>query len=203
MYSAMRYKVSVVTNKEAHTMQNVANTIAAMLNNASVTFAQIAYTTQIATSAANKQHNVQKHVVANVQLFANIKQATQVFANAVKKSASNIASNNAQNVAAFTQQSNYFAHTNCYSIVQHKQNAKLYLYCIFNNVTSTVYTINNVVATKQQVATLLTASAATKLLQESNTVTNVTHNIQHNVQVRTIALANVKSVTCNKQTVAF
>jgi hypothetical protein len=184
-------------------MQNKANTITAMLDNASVTFANIAYTTQIATSAANKQHVVQKHVVANVQLFANIKQATQVFANAVKRSAAQIASNDAQNVAAFEQQSNYFAHTNCYSIVQHKQNAKLYLYCIYNNVQSAVYTIDNVVATKQQVAQLLTASAAAKLLQESNTVVNKTHNVEHNVTVRTIALDNIKSVTANKQTVTF
>jgi hypothetical protein len=184
-------------------MQNKANTIAAMLNNASVTFANIAYTTTVATAAAHKHNVVQKHVVANVQLFANIKQATAVFANAVKKSASNIASNNTANVAAFTQQSNYFAHTACYSIVQHKQNNNLYLYAIFNNVQSATYTINNVAATKQQVAALLTASAAAKLLQKDNTVVNKTHNVAHNVQVRTIALANVKSVTANKQTVTF
>lgn len=184
-------------------MQNTANTIAAMLNNASVTFANIAYTTQVKTAAAHKTVNIQKHVVANVQLFANIKQATQVFANAVQKSASAIASNNAANVANFTQQSNYFTHTNCYSIVQHKKNNNLYLYCIFNNTQSVQYTINNAVATKQQVAQYLTASAAKQLLQNDNTVTNKTHNIQHNVQVRTIALANVKSVTTNKQTVTF
>lgn len=184
-------------------MQNKATQIAAMLNNASVTFANIAYTTQIKTSAAHKAVNIQKHVVANVQLFANIKQATQVFANAVQKSAAQIASNDAQTVAAFEQQSNYFTHTNCYSIVQHKQNANLYLYCIYNNVQSAIYTINNVVATKQQVAEYLTASAAKALLQESNTVTNKTHNIQHNVTVRTIALDNIKSITCNKQTLNF
>lgn len=184
-------------------MQKTANTIAAMLNNASVTFANIAYTTQVKTAAAHKTVNIQKHVVANVQLFANIKQATQVFANAVQKSASAIASNDAQAVANFTQQSNYFTHTNCYSIVQHKKNNNLYLYCIFNNTQSVQYTINNAVATKQQVAQYLTASAAKQLLQNDNTVTNKTHNIQHNVQVRTIALANVKSVTTNKQTVTF
>jgi hypothetical protein len=184
-------------------MQHTANTIAAMLNNASVTFANIAYTTQVKTAAAHKAVNIQKHVVANVQLFSNIKQATQVFANAVQKSASAIASNDAQAVANFTQQSNYFTHTNCYSIVQHKSNNNLYLYCVFNNTQSVQYTINNVVATKQQVAQYLTKSAAQKLLQTDNTVTNKTHNIQHNVQVRTIALANVKSVTTNKQTVTF
>lgn len=106
-------------------MQKTANTIAAMLNNASVTFANIAYTTQVKTAAAHKTVNIQKHVVANVQLFANIKQATQVFANAVQKSASAIASNDAQAVANFTQQSNYFTHTNCYSIVQHKKKQQL------------------------------------------------------------------------------
>jgi hypothetical protein len=184
-------------------MQNKANTISAMLNNASVTFASVAYTSTVATAAAHKQNVVQKQVVANVQLFANIKQATAVFANAVQKSAAKIASNNVANVAAFTQQSNYFTHTACYSIVQHKQNANLYLYAIYNNVASTVYTINNVVASKQQVAALLTASAAAKLLQKDNTVVNKTHNIAHNVQVRTIALANITSVTANKQTVVF
>jgi hypothetical protein len=184
-------------------MQNKANTIAAMLNSASVTFASISYTTTIATAAAHKAQNVQKQVVANVQLFANIKQATAVFANAVKKSAASIASNNVASVAAFAQQSNYFTHTACYSIVQHKQNANLYLYAIYNSVSSSVYTINNVVATKQQVAALLTASAAAKLLQDNNTVVNKTHNIAHNVQVRTIALANITSVTANKQTVVF
>ena len=184
-------------------MQNTANKIASLLDNASVTFANIAYTTQVKTSAAHKAVNIQKHVVANVQLFANIRQATQVFANAVQRSAAQYDSNDAQNVANFTQQSNYFEHTNCYSIVKHKQNAKLYLYCIFNNVQSVQYTIDNVVATKSQVAELLTKSAATKLLQNDNTVVNKTHNIAHNVQVRTIALANVKSVTTNGQTVAL
>ena len=183
-------------------MQNVAQQIAALLNNASVTFANSAYTTQVQTAAAHKHNNVQKHVVANVQLFANIKQATQVFANAVKRSAANFA-NNAANVQQFTQQSNYFAHTACYSIVQHKQNNNLYLYCIYNNVQTVVYTINNAVATKQQVAALLTASAAKQLLQNDNTVHNATHNVTHNVQVRTIALANLRSITCNKQTVTF
>jgi uncharacterized membrane protein len=183
-------------------MQNKATTISAMLNNASVTFANIAYTATVATAAAHKHIVVKKQVVANVQLFANIKQATAVFANAVQKSAATIASNNVASVAAFTQQSNYYTHTACYSIVQHK-NEKFYLYAIYNNVASTVYTINNVVATKQQVAALLTKSAAAKLLQKDNTVVNKTHNIAHNVQVRTIALANITSITANKQTVVF
>jgi hypothetical protein len=172
--------------------------IAALLANVSTTFASIAYVTQVATSAANKQHNVQKVTVANVQLFANINAATSVFANAVKRSAAQIASNNATNVANFTAQQNYFTHTQCYSIVQHKQTLAQYLYAIYNNASS-VYFINNSVATKQQVATLLTASASAKLLQASNTTHNVTHDITHNVNVRTIALANIVSIVANKQ----
>lgn len=182
-----------------------ANTISAaqvqaLLANASTTFASIAYVTQVQTAAAHKHNNVQKVTVANVQLFANIKAATSVFALAVKRSAQNFA-NNAANVANFTAQQNYFAHTACYSIVQHKQTNAQYLYAIYNNAQS-VYFINNAVATKQQVAQLLTASAATKLLQNDNTVHNATHNVTHNVTVRTIALHNIVSIVANKQQLA-
>lgn len=172
--------------------------VAALLASVSVTFASIAYVTQVATAAAHKQHNVQKVTVANVQLFANINAATSVFANAVKRSAAQHDSNDESAVAAYVAASNYYTHTQCYSVVQHKQTQAQYLYAIYNNAQS-VYFIDGVVATKQQVAALLTASAASKLLQPSNTVHNVTHNITHNVNVRTIALHNIVSIHANKQ----
>ena len=175
--------------------------VQALLANASVTFASVAYATQVATAAAHKHVNVQKVTVANVQLFANINAATSVYTNAVQRSAAQHASNSAAAVAAFVTAPAYFAHTACYSIVQQKQTQAQYLYAIYNNASS-VYFINNVVATKQQVAALLTASAAAKLLHSSNTVHNVTNNVTHNVQVRTIALANIVSVHANKQVLA-
>ena len=178
-----------------------AQQVQALLANVSVTFANIAYATQVQTAAAHKHNNVQKVTVANVQLFANINAATSVYTNAVQRSAAQHASNNAASVAAFVTAAAYFAHTACYSIVQHKQTQAQYLYAIYNNASS-VYFINNVVATKQQVAALLTASAAAKLLQSSNTVHNVTNNVTHNVQVRTIALANIVSIVANKQVLA-
>ena len=182
-------------------MQHIQQQIQQLLANTSVTFATIAYTTQVKTAAAYAHLNVQKHTVANVQLFANVNAA--IYANAVKRSAATHTTNNAQAVAQFTAQSNYFAHTNCYSIVQHKNNNNLYLYCIYNKARST-YTINNAAATKQQVAALLTASAAATLLQASNTVQhNATHNITHNVVVRTIALQNIKQVRARKQVLAL
>ena len=172
-----------------------------LLANKSVTFANIVYVTNVATAAAHKNVTIKKVTSANVQLFSNIKAATQVFTNAVKRSAASIATNSAANIANFTQQSNYYTHTNCYSLVQHNKTAQLYLYAIFNSANS-LYFINNKLATKQQVAQYLTASAAQQLLNASATVTNKTNNIQHNVQVRTIQLNNIVSITANKQTLA-
>lgn len=175
-----------------------ANSIAAQLNTSSVTFAQLVYVTQVKTAAAHKHVNVQKVTCANVQLFANIKAATQVYANAVKRSAASIAQDPSA-IASFTAQSNYYAHNAaCYSLVQHNTNNKQYLYCFYNNAQS-YYFINNVLATKAQVAALLTNSAAQALLNPSATVTNKTHNVTHSVVVRTIALASLCSITCNKQ----
>ena len=180
------------------TAQQVQN----LLANVSTTFASIMYVTTVATAAKFKHINIVKVTKANVQLFSNINAATSVYANAVKRSASNATNmqqNDANSVANFTAQSNYFTHTACYSVVQHKTNNAQYLYAIYNNASS-VYFINDVVATKQQVAQYLTASASAQLLQKDNTVTNVTHNVQHNVIVRTIALSNIVSITANKQT---
>ena len=161
-----------------------------LLANASTTFANINYTTVVKTAATHKTVVIKKTTSANVQLFSNIKAATSVFANAVQKNA---------NVQNFVTSSNYFKHTNCYSIVQHKKNNNLYLYAIFNAASST-YTINSVAATKQQVAQYLTASAAQKLLNASSSTYNAKNNVTHNVVVRTIALHNINSITANKQT---
>ena len=162
------------------------------------TFASIVYVTQVATSAKHKHVNIQKVTKANVQLFS-----TQFnYAQAVQKSASKISANNANNVQNFTAQSNYFTHTACYSIVKHNTSNALYLYASYNNAQS-IYFINNVQATKQQVAQYLTASASAKLLQDHNTVAhNATHNVLHTVTIRTIALANIVSIVANKQQIS-
>jgi hypothetical protein len=184
------------------TQQQIAQQIAQLLANTSVTFAQVQYVTQVATAAAHKHVKITKHTTANVQLFSNIAAATSVFANAVARSATQYASNSAAAIAQFAAQSNYFTHTNCYSIVQHKNNNNLYLYCIYNNASS-VYYINNALATKQQVAQHLTASAAQQLLNATSTVHNATHNITHNIIVRTIALQNIVSITAKHKQLHF
>lgn len=184
------------------TQQHIAQQIQQLLANSAATTATIAYTTQVTTAAAHKHMLVQKHTVAKVQLFANASAAANIYANAVKHSAAQFAANSAAAIAQFTAQRNYFTHTDCYSIVQHNSNSKLYLYCIYNAARS-YYTINAVRASKQQVAQLLTASAAAALLQHSNTVYNATHNITHSVIVRTIALQNIQQLRAHKQCIKF
>jgi hypothetical protein len=180
----------------------IAQQVKQLLANTSTTFAGIVYNTTIKPAAAHKQHTITKTVRANVQLFSNINAATSVFTNAVKRTAANIADNAPANVDSFAAQSNYFEHTDCYSIVKHKLQDKFYLYAIFNSANSDYY-IDGVSATKQQVAALLTDSAAKQLLADNTIVHNKTQDVLHTVKVRTIALDNIVSITANKQTVAF
>ena len=175
-----------------------ANAIVSALNNASVTFASVQYVTPVATSAKHKNVVIQKVVQANVQLFCTLKNF-DVYTKAVQRSASKITANDSTNVEQFVAQSNYFEHNaNCFSLVQHKQNAKQYLYAIYNSAQS-VYFVDGRVADKQQVAQYLTASASAKLLGNNNTTHNVTNNVTHDVKVRTIALENLVSIVVNKQ----
>jgi len=176
-----------------------AQAVAQLLQNVSVTFAQIVYVTKVTLAAAHKAQSIYKVTTANVLLANNIAAHTHVYARAVRKSAAKHASNAASAVAAFSAQQNYFVHTATHCIVQHAQHAsKLYLYAIYNSASS-VYVHNNTVVSKQHVAQYCTASAAAQMLQKDNTVHNKTHNITHNVQVRTIALSNIVSMRARKQ----
>jgi hypothetical protein len=157
-----------------------------LLGAASVTFAQIDYTTPVKTAAAHRDRFIQKHVNANVQLFANINAATSVFKNAVERSAG---------VKDFQVSDNYFEHSpSCYSLVQHKTQGTMYLYCIFNKVRSTAYVVDGKPATLQEVAQYLTPAAARDLLEPPKMVYNVTNDVEHDVIVRTIKLDNIHSI---------
>lgn len=158
------------------------------------TFASIVYVTQEKTSAMFKHVNIQKVTQANVQLFNSPFDYTA----AVQRSAGRIDDNNANNVQQFAQQSNYYEHTACYSVVKHKLNNNLYLYASYNNASS-LYFIDGQQATKQQVAQYLTPSASAKLLQDNSVVHNAGNNVLHTVHIRTVALANIVSINANKQ----
>ena len=167
--------------------------VANVLNNAQQQNAQITYVTNVKTSAKCKDVTIKKVTQATVTLYAN---ANAQYTTLVKQTASAIPTNNANNVQNFTAQENYFEHTNCYSVVQHKQTLAQYLYALFNNAqTSTMYFINNTLATKQDVAQYLTPAQQQQLFNTNTQTHNATHNITHNAICRTIALNNIVSIT--------
>ena len=175
------------------------NQIKSLLSNVNgVSFAQIQYTTKVATAAAYKGLNITKTTKANVQIFNNIKEFTNVYQNAVQRNLNKQGDN-----TQFEVQDNYFFHTDIYSIVEHKTNGKLYLYAIFNGRSTGEYFIDGNSATKEDVAVYLTNSARDKLLNPPKTTHNVLNDIDHSVVVRTIALENLDSITAMKQTLVF
>lgn len=173
--------------------------ISALLGNSSTTFANINYTTKVATAAKFKAINITKTTAANVTLFANIKALTTVYKNAVIKSANNI---DDQAIADFIVSDTYFEHTDCFSIVKHKTQDKFYLYAMFNH-SSSEYFIDGVKASKQDVAAFLTPSAATTLLAPNNIVHNKTNDVLHAITIRTISLDNINSMVANKSSLTF
>lgn len=183
-------------------MNAIAQQIQQVLGTASTTFAGIVYNTEVKPAAANKHRQITKRVRANVQLFANINAFTDVYARAVKRTAAKIADNDTAAVDGFQAQSNYFDHTDCYSIVKHKLHDRFYLYAIFNSADSEFF-IDGQTASRQEVAALLAPAAARDLLSDNTVVHNKTHDVLHTVKVRTIALDNIESITAQRQTLTF
>lgn len=163
--------------------------VSALLANVKgVTFANVEYETVVATAAAFKNVRVTKRVVANVQLFNNLKAFTNVYRNAVERSTGK----------PFELSETHFEHTECFSVVKHKTKNAFYLYCIYNNVQSSEYFIDGVSATKSQVLAMMTPSAAAAA--NSAKTYNAKNGVTHDVIVRTIGLENVTKITaCGAQ----
>ncbi len=188
----------------ALTQAHAAAQIDTLLAGKSSTFASIDYVTEVATSAAHRDAGVkiEKHTTANVMLFANLKAATDVYSNAVKKTAGRIEENDEQAVEEFVKSGNYFEHTQCFSIVQHKTKPGMYLWCMYNNAQSE-YFVNGAAATKQEVAQYLTPSAAKALMEDKSVVYNKRNDVLHTVIVRTIALHNLRAIRACGQAVTL
>ena len=166
------------------------------------TLASVILCTDVATAAAHKSITIKKVSKVSVMLYGNVS-STEVYANAVKRSANAISANDSANVDAFVAQTTYYAHdADCYSIAKHKQNGTVYLYSVVNNNADAdaYYFINNVLATKQEVAQYLTASNA-KVLLEGRSNVNKTFNIEHNVKPFVVKLANVMQINALKQSI--
>lgn len=161
------------------------------------TFASITTVTDIKTSAANRNRHVQKVTQANVQLFNNIRDARNVYTAAVKRTAENL-DNDPQKVEDFEASSNYFQHTDCFSIVKHKQQDKYYLWTIYNSADSQLF-IDGIQADKLAVAALMTASQAEALLNPRKETVNKTNDVVHAVVVRTIAMNSIVEIHAQRQ----
>jgi len=199
--------LNLTTANNALTLHSNSNYITAqdieqLLQNVhGTTFASITYVTKVTTAAAHKAKNIVKVTVASVQLFNNLNAFTSVYANAVKRTASKIGDNTQAEIDAFKVQENWFEHTSCYSVVQHKTKLdQFYLYAIYNKAESLLY-IDNVLATKEEVAAYLTPAAAKAMLEPEVTTYNVANDITHSVVVRVVALNNIVSIAATKQVV--
>lgn len=185
-------------NNAQQIAQNNAQQIAQLLSNASVTFAQIVFVTQVQCAAKHKNERIYKVTSANVMLCANVNASTNVYARAVRKSAKKFTKNEANAIQDFAVQQTYYTRTQCYSIVQNNKTTQMYLQAFFNNAKS-IYLHNNVQVNKQYVAQYMTPSAANALLNKTNVVHNKANNITHDVCVRTIMLQNIISVKARKK----
>lgn len=183
--------------QQANNSNSAAINIATLITKNSATIANISYVTQVKTAAAHKHMQIVKITKASVMLANNLQAFTNMYLNKVQKTATTNASN-------FVTAPAHFTHTACYSVVHNANLNTYYLFALFNNNSKSIYvnTANNAILTKQQVAQYLTASAAKQLLQSNATVHNKTNNITHSAIVRTIKLANIVSISINKQVVA-
>jgi len=186
---------------DAHIANNMYPSITAATNALAVesmiehvkgaTFANITQATRVKTAATHKDMTIIKVTVANVMLANNLKTFTSIYKNRVEKEIGE----------DFVVSDTWFHHTHCYSIVKHNTKETLYLYAMYNNTVSTAYynADTDTVMSKSDVAAYMTPSAAKKLLEPAGPTHNVTNDVDHNVTIRTIGLANVVAMTVNKQ----
>jgi len=185
-------------------LHNNSNTITAvdiqnLLQIVPVTFANITSVTPVKLAAVNKGIEIQKVGIANVIVSSKLKEFTSIYQNRVKKTASTIAGNDQSKVDDFTPAGNYFFHTDCYSVVQHKTNPTQYLYAMYTGAANSVYVCDGQLISKEDVAALMTPAAASNLLDTKATVTNKTTGIEHAAIIRTTKLSNLVQINACKQ----
>lgn len=156
------------------------------------TIASVTQVTDVKLAAAHKALKIQKVTIASVTLANNLKAWTDVYVNKVQRTSSNPGQE-------FVKSDNYFSHTDCYSLVKHKSQEKYYLFAMYNKSRS-VYVFNGKLVSKDIVAAHMTPSAAKKLLEPQQAVTNVRNDIEHSAIVRTVGLASIVSISADKQT---
>ena len=176
-----------------------AQSIINMLHGAGTTFAKLQYKSNIPTAAKFKTSIViEKRTTANVRLFQTIKDYA-IYEKSVIKSANTIVENGV--VTDFEVSENWFEHADkdCFSLISHKTTGEKYLYFIANNAESQ-YFVNGVAVEKEFIKEYLTPSKAKELFESNGTVYNKKNDLYHTMMPRTLKIANIITLTANKQT---
>lgn len=194
--------MKTLSNQELSLETVVANTLAITIASGA-TFATVVYDSEVPVAAAHKKAGVvvTKQVTANVTLFGTLKDATQVYLNAVKKSANKIVENDQSKIDSFAIANTYFVHTNIHSIIKHKVSPNKYLYAFYNN-SKAIYFINGNQVNKDAIAQYLTSSELKKQFA-GNVTYNVGNDVLHTLVCRTIALHNIKKIRVRGKTFTF
>jgi hypothetical protein len=176
-----------------------AQNVKSILSGNGATFAGLEYKTVIPTAAKFKHDvSIEKRTTANVMLFQSVKDF-EIYKKAVIKTANMI---EGQNVTEFEVSDNWFEHADkdCYSLIQHKTNGEQYLYFVANNAKSQ-YFVNGVAVQKDEIKQYLTPSKAKEVFDENGGVVyNKKNDVMHMMHPRTLKLANIITLTANKQT---
>jgi hypothetical protein len=176
-----------------------AQNVKSILSGNGVTFAGLEYKTTIPTAAKFKNDvSIEKRTSANVMLFQTIKDF-DVYRKAVIKTANMIVENG--QVTDFEVSDNWFEHSDkdCFSLISSKSTGEQYLYFIANNAQSQ-YFVNGVAVQKDEIKQYLTPSKAKEIFENDGIVYNKKNDVMHMMHPRTLKLANIITLTANKQT---
>ncbi len=152
-------------------------------------FTNILYVTDVKTAAAHKHVKITKSTSANVQIYANLSDVTEVYKNAILK---NAVDSNGEKITEFEVSKTWFSHVpKCFSIAYKDSNPDVkYLWCRMIKAKSE-YFIDGVAVLKTDILQYLTPSEVKKLTQDTSIIHNVKNDVDHSVIIRTIKLDNI------------
>lgn len=146
--------------------------------------------TKVATAAAFKHLNIEKHSAVNVTLNAKSVYKDEVINSALKNDGNDATKIDA--IVEFKPQASTYLHEDtCYCLATHPKTAQQYLYCTLNSSSSTYYIDGKEVA-KEDVLEYLTASVR-KSWEEKSTH-NVGNDFDHDVKPLTYKLSSIQSI---------
>lgn len=182
---------------------NLENQIVEILNTTNgSTIVRLQYTTEVKTAAKHKAVKIEKTTIASALLFGKVSAYKNAYKRRVQKTALEIEGNNQESIDNFQLSDNWhIASEQAYSIRLHKEKGTKYLFPMFTGHSKTVFTIDGVPASREQVAAFLTPSAARDLLDTTGIVTNKKNGVKHRAIVRTIGMENVNWIKIKGKTI--